>query len=137
MRFLARLVLALLVLPGLALADESDAPLSACNQVTPPDAPYACLEIIPPGPSAWVTFDGTPVGLSPMGIPDIEPGQHTLRLDRQGDAPARYEFTLEAGEVRRFDADLTRLAAMVPPPLSPVYPLAVMVENHPDARPQV
>jgi hypothetical protein len=123
----------MLVAPSLARAEE---PLSACEQVTPPDAPYACLEIIPPGASVWVTFDGNPMGLSPMGIPDVEPGPHTLRLDRVGDAPARFQFSLEGGEVRRFDEPLTRLPRIVPPPVSSVYPLAVMVENHPDARPQ-
>jgi hypothetical protein len=127
-------LLAVLLVPGLAFADG---PVSACNQVTPPDAPYACLEIIPPGSSAWVTFDGQQLGLSPMGIPEVEPGPHTLRLDRQGDAPARYRFSLEAGEVRRFDTPLTRVPAIVPPPLTAAYPLAVMVENFPDARPQV
>jgi hypothetical protein len=134
-----RLLLALLVLPGLALADDAPdegLPPSACRQVTPIDATFACVEVIPPGPSVWVTFDGQPLGLSPTGIPNVEPGAHTLRLDRQGDAPARYELTLEAGEVRRFDAPLVRMPAIVPPPLATVYPLAVMVENHPDARPQ-
>src|SRR5258708_4623360 len=132
---LRALLVVALALPGLALADEVPNPPSACMQVTPPDAPFACLEVIPPGASAWVTFDGTLLGLSPMGIPDVEPGPHTLRLDRQGDAPARYSFSLEGGEVRRFDAPLSRMPAIVPAPLAEAYPLAVMVENSFDARP--
>jgi hypothetical protein len=134
---LRALLVVALVVPGLALADESPSTPSACTQVTPPDAPFACLEVIPPGASTWVTFDGKALGLSPMGIPEVEPGPHTLRLDRQGDAPARYSFSLEGGEVRRFDAPLSRMPAIVPPPLAAAYPLAVMVENSIDARPQV
>jgi len=38
---------------------------SACQAVTPPDAPYGCLEIFPLGASANVTFDGVSLGLSP------------------------------------------------------------------------
>jgi Protein of unknown function (DUF3048) N-terminal domain/Protein of unknown function (DUF3048) C-terminal domain len=139
-RLTVRVVLLLgMALPGLARADDATPPdtRSACQQVTPPDAPYACLEIIPPGASVWVTFDGEPRGLSPMGIPDLEPGPHTLRLDRQGDAPVMYRFNLEGGEVRRFDAPLVREPPIVPPGLRAPYPIAVMVENHSDARPQV
>jgi hypothetical protein len=62
---------------------------------------------------------------------------HTLRLDRLDDSPASYRFALDAGEVRRFDTPLTRLPARIPPPLAAPYPLAVMVENQDDARPQV
>src|SRR5205814_8488261 len=87
--------------------------------------------------SAWVTFDGSQLGLSPMGIPNVEPGPHTLRLDRQGDAPARFDFTVDGGEVRRFDAPLARLPAIVPPPVSAPSPPGVMIDNFSDARPQV
>jgi len=136
-----RLLLALallLVPPAAARAQTQEIPYSACAVVTPPDAPYACLEVIPPGASAWVTFDGVQLGLSPMGIPDLAPGAHVLRLDRQGEAPATYRFELEAGEVRRFDAPFTPLPPRAPAPGPPnPYPLAVMVENLIDARPQV
>ena len=131
------IALLLVIVPAAARADDA-IPYSACAVVTPPDAPYACLEVIPPGASVWVTFDGQQLGLSPMGIPDLEPGPHVLRLDRVGDAPVTYRFTLEAGEVRRYDAPLARLPAIVPPPGDPnPYPLGVMVENLVDARPQV
>jgi hypothetical protein len=61
-----------------------------------------------------------------------------LRLDRSGDAPLTYRFELAGGEIRRFDAPLTRLPPIVPPPGPPnPFPLAVMVENYVDARPQV
>src|SRR3979411_749082 len=99
---LRALLVAALALPGLALADELPNTPSACKQVTPADAPFACLEIIPPGASALVRCAGMPLGLSARGLPDVEPGPHTLRLDRLGDAPARYAFTLDGGEVRRF-----------------------------------
>src|SRR6185312_8758095 len=71
-------------------------------------------------------------------IPDLAPGAHVLRLDRLGDAPMVYRFELQGGEVRRFDDPFTPLPPIVPPPgPSLPYPLAVMVENSPDARPQV
>jgi hypothetical protein len=129
------LLLALLLLPSITSAQE-EIPYSACAVVTPSDAPYACLEVIPPGASAWITFDGKDLGLSPLGIPDIEPGPHTLRLDRLGDAPVTYRFDLQPAEIRRFDAPFTRLPPIVLPDIKEPYPLAVMVENSPDARPQ-
>jgi len=65
---------------------------------------------------AWITFDSVAMGLSPMGIPDIAPGAHTLRLDREGDAPLSYGFELQGGEIRLFDAPLERLPGIVLPP---------------------
>ena len=123
-------------MPTLVAADDL-IDHGACRQVTPAEAEYACIEVIPPGPSVWVTFDEVSLGLSPTGVPNIPPGEHTLRLDRLGDAPARYRFTLEAGEVQRFDSPLDRLPPVRPPSLAQPYPLAVIVENYPDARPQV
>jgi len=132
---LVALVLMLALVPA---AEEAEVPRSACAVVTPPEAPYACLEIIPPGASAWVTFDDVPMGLSPMGIPDVPPGAHTLRLDRERDAPLSFTFELQPGEIRRFDDPLVRLPPLVVPPGSiEPYPIGVMVENSPDARPQV
>jgi hypothetical protein len=63
-------------------------------------------------------LDGKQLGLSPMGIPNVAPGPHTLRLDRLDDSPASYRFALDAGEVRRFDTPLARLPARIPPPLA-------------------
>src|SRR5262245_59901539 len=93
LRALRLLLLGVVLLPSVVRADDAT-PHSACSLVTPADAPYACLEVIPPGASAWVTFDGDALGLSPMGIPDLAPGPHVLRLDRLGDAPMVYRFEL-------------------------------------------
>src|SRR5919202_823772 len=82
----------------------SDAP--ACAAVTPPDAPFGCLEVFPLGDSASVTFDGQPLGLSPLGIPEIEPGEHTLRLDRNRFYPWYGKITLSPGEDQRVDPPL-------------------------------
>jgi hypothetical protein len=133
----ARLV-ALCALVSISMVAAADPPESACSVVTPADAPFACIEIIPPGRSAWVTLDGQSQGLSPTSVPELEPGPHILRLDRDGDSPMTIAFTLEPGEVRRFDPPLSRLPALVPPPgpTNP-YPIAVMVENAIDARPQI
>lgn len=132
----ACLTLVSLALP--AFAQELPTPEdSACRQVTPPDAPFGCVEVIPPGASAWVTLDGQPWGLSPTGIPALPPGVHTLRLDRAGDVPWLTTFTLAEGETLRFAPQLVPLPERVPPPgPDEPYPLAVMVENAPDARPQ-
>src|SRR5947209_766368 len=99
---LARLVLAvaLVGLVGLpAAVHATDAP--ACQEVTPPDAPFGCLEIFPIGDSAAVTFDGQSLGLSPLGIPRIEPGEHSLRLDRTGYYPWYAHIGIGPGEVQR------------------------------------
>src|ERR687888_1579246 len=88
-------------LPASAEPSTSDAP--ACKEVTPLDAPYGCLEIFPLGASAAVTFDGVSMGLSPLGIPNVEPGDHTLRLDRTGFYPWYAKLTITPGEVLRID----------------------------------
>lgn len=137
LRTLAAAALLLVASPLAAQEQVSDEPPpSACRQVTPLDAPYGCVEIIPLGASAWVTFDGMPLGLSPTGIPEAPPGAHTIRLDREGDWPWVHTFTLGEGEVLRIDPSLTHIAPRVAPsgPEEP-YPLAIMVENYPDARP--
>ena len=90
MRPAAWLILVLaLAMPALAAADDL-AERGACREVTPIDADFACVEVIPPGASVWVTFDDKPLVLSPTGIPNVMPGDHILRLDRQGFAPARF-----------------------------------------------
>jgi Protein of unknown function (DUF3048) N-terminal domain/Protein of unknown function (DUF3048) C-terminal domain/PEGA domain len=132
----AVVLLALVGLPPAAHGADST-PVSACRVVTPPDAPYGCLEILPLGESASITLDDVNIGLSPMGVPEVAPGDHRLRLDRTGYYPWYANFTLAPGEVRRFDPPLAPLVGIFP--LSyfhDVWPLAVMVENHPDARPQ-
>jgi len=131
-------VLALLALACLLPSSHAagEAP-SACQAVTPPDAPYGCLEILPIGASANVTFDGVSLGLSPVGIPNVEPGEHALRLDRTGSYPWYGTITIGPGEVRRIDPPLAPQVGVFPYEyFHTVWPLAVMVENHPDARPQ-
>jgi hypothetical protein len=110
---------------------------SACKLVTPPDAPFGCLEVFPLGESASVTFDGVAWGLSPLGISEVAPGEHAIRLDRAGYVPWSGTVTLSAGEVRRLDPPLAQLPGIAPAPgLGEPFPLAVMVENAADARPQ-
>jgi hypothetical protein len=126
--------LASLQAPNGAIADTNP---SACQLVTPPDAPYGCLEVFPVGASAAVTFDGVEMGFSPLGIPNVEPGEHALRLDRTGSYPWYGTIAIGPGEVRRIDPPLAPLIGIYPLDyFHTVWPLAVMVENHPDARPQ-
>jgi hypothetical protein len=111
--------------------------LTACQKATPPDAPYGCLEVFPLGASANVTFDGTRLGLSPMGIPNVEPGEHALRLDRAGSYPWYAKITIGPGDVQRIDPPLAPQIGGLPYEyFHTVWPLAVMVENQADARPQ-
>src|SRR5919201_4374692 len=132
---LACLGLAVLLVGLPPAAHATDAP--ACAAVTPPDAPFGCLEIFPLGDSASVTFDGRPLGLSPLGIPEIEPGEHSLRLDRTGFYPWYGKISIEPGQVQRIDPPLPPQVGVFPYDFfHDVWPVAVMVENHPDARPQ-
>lgn len=110
---------------------------SACRAVTLPTAEVGCLEVLPLGTSARVSWDGEDRGLSPVSITDIPPGVHRIRLDRLGSLPWVADIAIAAGDAKRLDPPLTP----VPPAMAPLgfgepYPLAVMVENHPAARPQ-
>lgn len=109
---------------------------SACYVITAPDAPSACIEALPIGESAWVTFDGQPFGLSPVVVPEVTPGTHTIRLDRTGYAPWVSTFDIGAAEILRFDPDLVPVPPPGVPVLAEVEPIAVMIENHDEARPQ-
>lgn len=50
---------------------------------------------------AVVTMDGVPAGVTsdkPLAIPDVKPGKHELVLTKVGNAPARQELTVAAGQ---------------------------------------
>src|SRR3569623_190222 len=50
---------------------------------------------------AVVTLDGVPAGVTsdkPLGIPDVKPGKHELVLTKAGNAPARQDLTVAAGQ---------------------------------------
>ena len=136
----SRLALLLLLSVLLALpaaAHGADEVPTACQAVTPADASFGCIEVIPLGASASVTFDEVDLGLSPLGIPNVEPGDHTLRLDRTGDYPWYGNISVAPGQVIRVDPPLAPIVGIFPFEFfHEVWPLAVMVENHPDARPQ-
>src|ERR671937_1817591 len=102
---LAHLVLGL-ALVSLACLPAAVQASEACAAATPPDAPFGCLEVIPLGDSAEVTFDGRSLGLSPLDIPEIEPGEHTLGLARAGAYPWYGKLTIEPGQVQRIDPPL-------------------------------
>ncbi len=113
-------------------------PPSACQAATPPDAPDGCIEVFPLGASANVTFDGVSLGLSPMAIPNLQPGEHMLRLDRTGAYPWSAKLTVAPGEVRRIDPPLAPQVGIFPfEYFHAVWPVAVMVDNYNDARPQI
>jgi hypothetical protein len=137
---LAAVLLAVILLayPRTIRGEDNATPVeSACRQVTPLDAPFGCLEVFPLGESASVTFDGVERGFSPLGITEVAPGDHTIRLDRAGYVPWISTITVSPGEVRRLDPPLAALPAIAPAPgFGDPYPLAVMVENAWDARPQ-
>ncbi|HEY4187365.1 MAG TPA: PEGA domain-containing protein [Polyangia bacterium] len=78
---------------------------------------------------AVVTLDGIPVGATaehPLTIPDVKPGQHEVVLTKAGNAPARQQFVVTAGQTVSVNlalhADAAAVAAAPAAEASPVPP---------------
>jgi hypothetical protein len=97
----------------------------------------ACLELFPEGASAFITVDGEDWGLSPVVVPGLPAGLHTVRMDRRGSQPWVQQIELAAGQSLRIDPPMAPAFPRVAPPTGDdhVWPLAVMIENLPEARP--
>lgn len=93
------------------------------------------LHFLPAGPSAWITVDGVAYGLEPLVVM-VPPGPHRVRLDRTDAQPWSGVVEVGPGEARLVQVELLPVPQRIPPPVEEPWPLAVMVENSPAARPQ-
>jgi hypothetical protein len=55
---------------------------------------------------ARVMIDGRFVGTSPLGVPELRPGDHTVQLDLAGRRPFSTKLAVKAGETARVTATL-------------------------------
>ena len=98
----------------------------------------ASLEVADPeldGASLFV--DGDQRGALPQKVTGLTPGKHLVRIERDGQAIWDGEIELGIAEERRLDLR-PGLSSWIDT-LSPgekAFPVAIMVENSPDARPQ-
>lgn len=98
----------------------------------------ASLQVDDPALNGATLFvDGEQHGVLPLKVSGLKPGKHLVRIERDGQIVWDGEVQLGAAEERRLDAR-PGLSAWIDG-LSggeQAYPVAVMVENSPDARPQ-
>lgn len=93
------------------------------------------VESQPPGATVWL--DGDERGRTPLVLNDVAPGRHELRLVAPRYEPATRSVDIESRKLSEVAVTLQRVALPAGssrPPGRP--PVVVMVENHPDARPQ-
>lgn len=112
-------------------------PPTAEPSETPPPARLS-VESEPAGAAVFV--DGVRRGLSPLSIENLDPGPHRVRLSLAAHEEWQSEVVLSAGQTSRLEVFLpatpSPTPAPFPTPSGPLYPIAVMVENSVDARPQ-
>jgi serine/threonine-protein kinase len=58
--------------------------------------------------AARVVIDGRPYGTTPVLVPQLSPGTHTVRLEMDGYAPSSTSVTVRAGEQSRVSVSLVR-----------------------------
>jgi hypothetical protein len=58
--------------------------------------------------AARVVIDGKPYGMTPVLVPQLSPGTHTVRLEMDGYAPSSTSVTVRAGEQSRVSVSLVR-----------------------------
>jgi TonB family protein len=87
-------VAALLALAAAALIRDRLAPSPPAAEGV---AAVAGLHVVTEPPGAAVLLDGAEVGRSPLALPSVAPGSHTLRVSREGFAPAELSFVLQPG----------------------------------------
>ena len=82
---------------------------------------------------ARVLVDGADRGLTPVQIEDLPPGEHVVKVSRAGYEDA--VKTLRLAPNSNEDVKITLIQSLAPV-ASPERPVAAMIDNHPDARPQ-
>lgn len=91
---------------------------------------------------ALVTLNGAERGKTPLVLESLESGRHSLKLTLFERQDWQQEVTLAPNESKSLDVELTPIPkptpTLTPTPVrkDPIYPVAVMVENHVEARPQ-
>lgn len=101
--------------------------------------PYpARLRVLSTPRGAVVYLDGKRVGRTPRTLHGLAPGRHALRLEKNGHRTVTRRVRLQPGQTRRVRTSLARRTPTLAGSSAalPHRPLAVMVENHPNARPQ-
>jgi TonB family protein len=95
----------------------------------------ATLEVETAPPGAAVVVNGTPRGLSPLALPQLPPGDHTVRVTHEGYAPAELSLELRAGTVVPLRFTLQRLAPRPSPTPQPRPVAAALRPTPPPLRP--
>lgn len=101
--------------------------------------PYkARLRVVSAPRGATIYLDGKRVGRTPRTLRGLDPGRHALRLEKNAHRTVTRQVRLEPGRTGELRITLARKAPELAGSSAPLphRPLAVMVENHPDARPQ-
>jgi hypothetical protein len=93
------------------------------------------VESQPTGATVWL--DGAERGRTPIVLEGVAPGRHELRLTAPRYQPVTRAIEVQAGKPTELSVALERVVlpdGASPPPGKP--PVVVMIENHPEARPQ-
>jgi hypothetical protein len=101
----------------------------------------AALSVTSEPEGARVVVDGAERGVTPIVVSGLTPGRHSLTLSHENYQEWRSEVSLSAGATTGLEARLDPVPVPTPTPVphidtsKPIYPIAIMIENHPDARP--
>jgi hypothetical protein len=108
----------------------------------PTPIPLATLYMQSSPAGARVTIEGKDHGATPLVLENLAPGVRRVIVSMDKHEPWQQEVALAPGERRSVLADLQRIPEPTPTAIpyidtsQPIYPIAVMVENHPSSRPQ-
>lgn len=94
----------------------------------------ARLDVATNPAGARIYIDGKLRGVTPKVVTQIKPGKHELKLSRSGYELFAQKLSFGPGASVRIRPQLIAVAGYSAK--VPHRPLAIMVENHPDARPQ-
>ncbi|MGI5835702.1 MAG: DUF3048 domain-containing protein [Chloroflexota bacterium] len=122
-----------------ATTAPTPSPAAAVDPAVPPTARLS-LQSQPAG--AIVTVDGAERGKTPLVLESLEAGRHNLKLTMFERQDWQQEVVLAPNESKSLEIKLTPIPKPTPTSTptprweDPIYPVAVMVENHVASRPQ-
>ncbi len=117
-------------------------PAPTTSKAVPTASPSARLTLKSEPSGATVLVDGVEKGKTPLVLEELNPGSHKLRLTLLERQQWQGDLVLSPEESRSLEINLAPIATPTAAPTAtavprgPAYPVAVMVENHVDARPQ-